>query len=729
MTEAQDTQSAINRRQFRRIARAIHVRVRVKRLPQTDLKSQTIDMSAGGVQIEVNTSLPIGTEMGLSFRGLGAGEDMEVSATVAWCTQSPSGSHSVGVSFVGMTPAKQEMLLILISREKWDPHARDDGKYISLRRKIDARFIKADSAESRGQCSQLSVRGMVLYTQDPVAAGAMISLDLDLPNSTSGSMKCQGEVRECVPARSGDMWRATVEFVSMTDEMRLRLVASLANELDSPLMARLVKVRGKLKAESVLLPLAGEYLIGRSDTADLQILDEGISRNHCAVECRDSTYYVHDLGSRNGTWLNGEHVKKKALQPGDRIAVGSTELEFALDQEAPEEQPVAEQVVREFKKRLDLDQSSIMAVPPEHRSVESLTRAQRSLSAIYEIGNVINAERDPNRLYERTLDAIFKVVSPDRAFLILVSRDGEDLKIAAQRKGGSSAYRASFSQTVAWECVRQGVSVLRLNAMMDEQFGKALSVIEQRIHSVLCAPIESTDRVLGAVYVDRTSEGSNFSQQDMELLAAVGKQAGIAIERVSFMGQLQRMLYRSVRALVATIEAKDSYTKGHSERVTAYALKLARKLGVAGDEYSNLELASLLHDVGKIGVEDAVLRKPGKLSDEEYNTVRQHPAVGSQIVRNVEDTDVLASIVRHHHERWDGNGYPDRLAGTAIPWLARILCAADAYDAMASSRPYRDGLSHEAIVEEFQKGRGSQWDPQVSEALLRELDRGPLGFE
>ena len=474
-------------------------------------------------------------------------------------------------------------------------------------------------------------------------------------------------------------------------------------------------------------------VLGRGQDADVQILDSGLSRIHCSIERRGAEIVLRDNESRNGTWLNGLRVTESPLRGGDTIRIGGIEFEFRCEAPAITEEPthpidaLPANAVREFKKRLDLDDTDLLRPAPHAQTVERLRRVQRDLATIYKIGNLINAEKDQARLYERIMDAIFEVISPDRGFLMLNTEKDSPLRVVSARprflRRGS---RTGFSATVTRECYTRRVSVMRVDAMNDEEYGRAQSVIDQKIHSVMCVPVESLDMAYGVIYVDRVNNPQAFSRHDLELLAAVGKQAGIALERTRLLGQIRRMLYSAVRALVASIEAKDEDTKGHSERVTRCALRIARALKTSEDDLETLELAGLLHDVGKIGVDEGVLRKPGPLTEAEEQIIRQHPCTGCDIVRQVEAAEPIASIVRHHHERWNGDGYPDGLAGADIPFLARILAAADSYDAMRSNRPYRDRLSVEEVAKEFKKGAHRQFDPRIAAILLREIENGGL---
>ena len=266
--------------------------------------------------------------------------------------------------------------------------------------------------------------------------------------------------------------------------------------------------------------------------------------------------------------------------------------------------------------------------------------------------------------------------------------------------------------------------ILRANALMDDRYKQADSVLIQHIHSVLCVPIECPDMAVGVIYADTVSDSEVFQKHDLELLSAVGKQAGLAIQRVKLLEQVRRTLRSTMKALAAAIEAKDEYTRGHSERVTTYAMKCGVAMMLTEAQLQTLELACYLHDVGKIGIPESILRKAGPLTEEEYGVVKQHSRMGANIIKNIEGAEEIADIVLHHHERWDGKGYPDGLKGEDSALLARILTVADAYDAMSSQRPYRDRLAVEKVFRTLRDAAGRQFDPDVVEAFVRSLSDG-----
>ena len=187
--------------------------------------------------------------------------------------------------------------------------------------------------------------------------------------------------------------------------------------------------------------------------------------------------------------------------------------------------------------------------------------------------------------------------------------------------------------------------------------------------------------------------------------------------------KMQKMYLETIRALAAAIDAKDPYTKGHSERVTQTSIALARELNLPEREIDNIEYAALLHDIGKIGIDEKILGKNDGLTSEEFKRIKEHTIIGANIIRPVEFLKDSYKTVYHHHERYDGDGYPDGLKSEDIPLSARIIAVADAYDAMGSDRPYRKKLNKDKILKELKDQSGKQFDPEVVKALISVLDR------
>lgn len=186
--------------------------------------------------------------------------------------------------------------------------------------------------------------------------------------------------------------------------------------------------------------------------------------------------------------------------------------------------------------------------------------------------------------------------------------------------------------------------------------------------------------------------------------------------------QIERLSFQSISAMANSIDAKDKYTNGHSSRVAKYSKIIAEKVGMSEEMQDSIFYIALLHDVGKIGIPDTIINKPDKLSDQEYEVVKKHPVIGYDILKEIEELPGIAIGARSHHERYDGNGYPDGLKGEEIPEIARIIAVADAYDAMTSNRSYRKLLEQKVVREEIVKGKGTQFDPKFAEVMLEIID-------
>lgn len=238
---------------------------------------------------------------------------------------------------------------------------------------------------------------------------------------------------------------------------------------------------------------------------------------------------------------------------------------------------------------------------------------------------------------------------------------------------------------------------------------------------VLCAPLAIHDKPLGTLAVFRDVTRPAFTEDDEALLVSIGSQVAIAVENYQLKQDIERTYLEAITALALAVEAKEAYTAGHSKRVSYYAERMAELLGVETDARKQISSAGLLHDVGKIGVKDAILLKPDSLTPEEQHVMRQHPAVGQAILRPLQSLGKVSEMVHCHHEHIDGSGYPRGLKGEEIPLGARILVVADSYDSMVTDRPYRPRLSFQEAKNELLKWSGSRFDPKVVKVFLQFL--------
>lgn len=240
----------------------------------------------------------------------------------------------------------------------------------------------------------------------------------------------------------------------------------------------------------------------------------------------------------------------------------------------------------------------------------------------------------------------------------------------------------------------------------------------EHIKSWIGAPLIVRGECIGVLTVDGYTI-NQFTRQEADLVATFAIHAGIAMENTRLIEEVQDAFVQTVTALANAIDARDSYTSGHSQRLADLATQTGKLLGCGSEELERIHWAALLHDIGKIGVPDSILRKPGELTSEEERIMRQHPEIGARIVQPVAKLSSVAPIIRAHQEHYDGTGYPDNLRGANIPQIARIISVADAYVAMTDERIYRPAMTHEEAIEELARCSGSQFDPAVVKAFLK----------
>jgi putative nucleotidyltransferase with HDIG domain len=224
------------------------------------------------------------------------------------------------------------------------------------------------------------------------------------------------------------------------------------------------------------------------------------------------------------------------------------------------------------------------------------------------------------------------------------------------------------------------------------------------------------------MYLINFESKKTFTAGDMRLLTSLAEQISMVITNSELYSNLKNFLFNVIKTLVHAIEAKDSYTRGHSERVNTLVITIAEAMDLSPVDQEALSRAAILHDIGKIGISEKILNKPGKLTQEEFLRIQEHPEKGYTILKPIEQLNESLSAIRHHHERYDGTGYPSGLKGEEIPLYARIIALADTYDAMTSARSYRPNISYEDAVAEIVSVQGTQLDPELVQIFLKCLN-------
>ncbi len=338
---------------------------------------------------------------------------------------------------------------------------------------------------------------------------------------------------------------------------------------------------------------------------------------------------------------------------------------------------------------------------------EQVKRQVGELEALYHLGKVLNSVLTLEEILPVVLDQTIGLFGAEAAALYLVR--GQELELSSSHG----------------PIQRSGLGVARQVAATKKPVVVARSR-ELGRRSNLCVPLLTSDKVVAVLDIRGKLDGSDFSQPDLDLANQLASVAALAMENASLHDELHHLFLSSISALANAIDARDPYTKGHSERVTAYSVMLGQDLGLTGEELDELRYAALLHDIGKIRIRDHILHKPGRLTEEEFEEMKKHPQYGVEIMEPVRAFRQILPFMLHHHERFSGGGYPDGLRSEDIPFGARIMCVADCFDAMTSDRPYRRGMPKPDALAELSKHSGSQFDPRVVEAFLKLDSDGEL---
>jgi putative nucleotidyltransferase with HDIG domain len=352
-------------------------------------------------------------------------------------------------------------------------------------------------------------------------------------------------------------------------------------------------------------------------------------------------------------------------------------------------------------------------------SVARVEEDRSNLQALAEIGYVVNSSLDlPTVLYE-VMDTIIKLTGAQRAFLM--QRVGSEMEITIARNWEHESLRPGeyeISRTIVNEVVKHGEAVVTTNAQEDPRFDKVQSVVIFNLRSILCVPLKVKEELIGVIYADNSVREGVFTEDDCSLLSAFANQAAVALENAQLFNDISISYDQTLEALVTALEFRELETTMHTRRVVLYSMALAQKMGLSDDQTQQLRRGALMHDIGKIGVPDAILNKPGPLSEDEWVQMRRHSSLGVDILEGIMFFQGAIDIVGASHEQYDGSGYPHGLKGEEIPLGARIFAVVDALDAITSDRPYRKAQSFDVALKEIKSKRGTQFDPKVVDAYL-----------
>ncbi len=364
------------------------------------------------------------------------------------------------------------------------------------------------------------------------------------------------------------------------------------------------------------------------------------------------------------------------------------------------------------------------------RLYRRLYRKNSQLQHLVEIGRHLTAIMETPAVLDLITHKAIQLLHCEAGSLLLVDWETAELvfRVAIGPSGARlTETRLPLGRGIAGTVARTGVPLIVNDAQSDPRHDGTIDTLTAQVtRSLLCVPLSSHHRVIGVLEVMNKTDGTPFDEEDADALAGFAVQSTIALENARLYSDQKRAFRDTVRVIANAVEARDPHTAGHAERVTQISIEIAKELGWTPAQLEVLEIGALLHDIGKIGIEDAILRKPSPLTREEYAEMKRHPILGARVIESVSVLRPVLPYILYHQEHYDGQGYPFGLRGKEIPIEGRLLAVVDSLDAMTSDRPYHEAMSIQGALDEIVRYRGTQFDPDVVDALLHLAQKGKL---
>jgi len=360
--------------------------------------------------------------------------------------------------------------------------------------------------------------------------------------------------------------------------------------------------------------------------------------------------------------------------------------------------------------------------------ISQLDASQRQAKAcVTSVGRALGSSLNERKLSKTILDAATSIMGAERASLMMLDEKKGELVVKAAHDLSEEVIKSTklkLGDGIAGWVAKRGEPLLLIDGINDPRFKPIYA--KEEVKDAIVAPLKVKGKIIGVLNVTNKIGSETFDQDDLELLVAMANEAAMALENSRFYQGIKNNFFGVISALAEAVDAKDMYTRGHSERVTDYAVVVAEEMRLSDFEKERIRVAATLHDIGKIGISEKILLKPGKFTFDEMIIMQTHSLIGANILSPIEFPWDIVSLVRHHHERYDGLGYPGGLAGDEIPLGARILTVADSFEAMVSDRPYHKAKMAVEAMEEVKSGSGSQFSPDVAKAFLSVFEKGKI---
>jgi putative nucleotidyltransferase with HDIG domain len=359
-----------------------------------------------------------------------------------------------------------------------------------------------------------------------------------------------------------------------------------------------------------------------------------------------------------------------------------------------------------------------------------LRLANEELRNIHELENRLISTLDVKSVLCAIVKIVQKLLKVSGCIVRIVDETKARLRLEAaygvSNEFRKNAYLLAIGDGISGRVVQHGSSIAIPDLLKDKRVKYFRECEQEGIRALLATPITFEGKTLGVI-IAFSKKVKHFNKSEINLLSTFAAHAAIALNNAILHNKVHLNYYNTMATLVKAMEARDHYTRGHSERVTNYAIKIAKRLNLSEKDMKLLNYAGKLHDIGKIAIPDFILKKKAALTATERAEIEIHPIKGVDMITDLKFLRRCLPLIRYHHERWDGTGYPDRLKGDQIPLLARILSIADAFDAMTSERPYRRGLAIREAIEEIKRNSEKQFDPNLAKIFVSILQEQQVG--
>ena len=481
--------------------------------------------------------------------------------------------------------------------------------------------------------------------------------------------------------------------------------------------------------------------IGRQTNVDIVLRDNSVERLHAEIRHQGMRWILRDLARSPmyPTLVNSFPLvgKDEVLKPDDIVQIGKLQLRVT-DLVTPIEPDLARtplpaarlghgadapqkimtsgvhmmikaKTQQSWDKALELVTLDASSQPRQEQAMLALVRANHHMTHISHLEELLRS----------ILSDTIAALNAQRGSIILADPITGELTLKATVAPNLNTPSRPFSRTLVQRSFNVGESVLCDDVHNDEGLLLARSVRHGAMASIICAWLRTPRKRIGILHLDRGFLDDPFTENDLYYADAIAASVAVGIETAQLVEQQREQFIQTVSTLARAVEMRDQYTGDHTRRVTDYSLALAEELKLSPNEKYQIQIGTPLHDIGKIAIDDAILRKPGKLTTGEFEHMKTHTVKGATMLDSMMHLIPMIPIVRHHHERWDGTGYPDHLSHEQIPMIARIVSVADAFDAMTSDRPYRPAMPSDRAFLELVGKAGTHFDPNCVYAFMR----------